>query len=568
MPATKMTAKKSNGGTAPRVTLKLPVDDSQSVEDDIMVSDEFEHNEARSKIFIYGSVGADSLFCCNECPRVTCLKCMDVPEAFRTAISVADVTFKCICCHIQQQEDRDERQPYFGFYKNGRPVLSKFLPIAATLEVSQRAQISSASVLFLHLKLVNCDTSGGSFELAYKFLKPYFPRGGIKFVEVAFDVATGEKAAGYKNCGRKTALELMKQRTWARVVIAITNHTDNVTGDPFAGYDGGQYISGEINEFLDIILQPWKGVIKRAQESYLWFFCCGAMVNNPTSFAALQKSLLAHPVTASIAFNAVRLQPSFASHLLLAFVEYVLLERFSITHSFQHMLGQSYRLGRHTDIFLMTTETGPTLIINLGGISCPSNVRGVGWLIPGCLPVRQGYIRTSAPTAVAKDYYRSSNPWIKAVEPRENKQRLLFTTQAEFLAALQDPNLPSPYDQLHAQLPGDPGVVVMPGLPQIESGSKGDTSASGKLKKTAVVAALEAVTHVVAELERKGKVYEHQLEEILVHQNMMAFNESYEKEKRITELKEYFGKKIEETLQRHGEDKDEDDTDDEDDGDD
>ncbi|KAG2355383.1 hypothetical protein BDR07DRAFT_1381574 [Suillus spraguei] len=478
MPATKMTAKKSNGGTAPRVTLKLPVDDSQSVEDDIMVSDEFEHNEARSKIS-------------------------------------------------------------FGFYKNGRPVLSKFLPIAATLEVSQRAQISSASVLFLHLKLVNCDTSGGSFELAYKFLKPYFPRGGIKFVEVAFDVATGEKAAGYKNCGRKTALELMKQRTWARVVIAITNHTDNVTGDPFAGYDGGQYISGEINEFLDIILQPWKGVIKRAQESYLWFFCCGAMVNNPTSFAALQKSLLAHPVTASIAFNAVRLQPSFASHLLLAFVE----------------------LGRHTDIFLMTTESKGAGLTVVKFSWAHIDHKPWGHFLPvQCPGLHQPPLQ--------KITIVRATPWIKAVEPRENKQRLLFTTQAEFLAALQDPNLPSPYDQLHAQLPGDPGVVVMPGLPQIESGSKGDTSASGKLKKTAVVAALEAVTHVVAELERKGKVYEHQLEEILVHQNMMAFNESYEKEKRITELKEYFGKKIEETLQRHGEDKDEDDTDDEDDGDD
>ncbi|KAG1854240.1 hypothetical protein F4604DRAFT_1686083 [Suillus subluteus] len=48
------------------------------------------------------------------------------------------------------------------------------------------------------------------------------------------------------------------------------------------------------------------------------------------------------------------------------------------------------------------------------------------------------------------------------------------------------------------------GVVVMPGPPSIESGSTGDT-ASGKLKKTAVVAALEVSRDAVAELERKGK---------------------------------------------------------------
>lgn len=139
-----------------------------------------------------------------------------------------------------------------------------------------------------------------------------------------------------------------------------------------------------------------------------------------------------------------------------------------------------------------------------------------------------------------------------------------FTTHAEFLAALQDPNLPSPYEQLHAPLAGDSSVVGMSG-PQIESGSTGDTSTSGKLKKTAVVAALEMVKHAVTELERKGQIYEHQLEEIRAHQNMMAFNMHESYEKRIAELKEYFEKKIEETLQRHGDDEDGDDTDDEDD---
>jgi len=58
-------------------------------------------------------------------------------------------------------------------------------------------------------------------------------------------------------------------------------------------------------------------------------------------------------ITASIAFTAVRFQPSFASHLLLAFVEQVLIERFSISDVFHHMLGQSYKLGRHTDVILM-----------------------------------------------------------------------------------------------------------------------------------------------------------------------------------------------------------------------
>ena len=123
-----------------------------------------------------------------------------------------------------------------------------------------------------------------------------------------------------------------------------------------------------------------------------------------------------------------------------------------------------------------------------------------------------------------------------------------FTTPAKFFSVLQDPNLPSPYEQLHA--PPPPGVIVMPGLPQIESGSTGDTITSGKLKKTATVAALEAVKHVVAELERKGKVYEHQLEEIIAHQNMTAINVHEAYEKQIAELKEYFEKKLKDTWRR------------------
>lgn len=135
-----------------------------------------------------------------------------------------------------------------GFYKHGRPVLPKFLPILATLEISQRAQISSASVVFVHLKLVDCDTTGSPFLLAHNFYRPYFPQGGIEFCEVEFDVATGAKSAIYQRTAAKHIRELLNQRSWARVVVGITNHTDNETGDPFAGYLEGKYISGEVQD--------------------------------------------------------------------------------------------------------------------------------------------------------------------------------------------------------------------------------------------------------------------------------------------------------------------------------
>ena len=63
-----------------------------------------------------------------------------------------------------------------------------------------------------------------------------------------------------------------------------------------------------------------------------------------------------HKFTSCVAFNALRFQPSFASHLLLAFADIVLIECFPIEQAFPHMLGQSYKLGRHTDVFLLTTD--------------------------------------------------------------------------------------------------------------------------------------------------------------------------------------------------------------------
>jgi hypothetical protein len=172
-----------------------------------------------------------------------------------------------------------------------------------------RAQISSEPVLFVHLSLVDIDTNGGPFELAHHFLQPYFPRGGLGYLKIDFDLATAQKATKYRREVEKAVRDLLKQRRWSRLVMAITNHTDNDCGDPFAGYVDHQYIAAAVDQvrlssplrptltcmiqqFLDILLAPWMTMIQGAKESYIWFLSCGALVNNSVSFAALQQSVL------------------------------------------------------------------------------------------------------------------------------------------------------------------------------------------------------------------------------------------------------------------------------------
>ncbi|KAG1868952.1 hypothetical protein DFJ58DRAFT_723359 [Suillus subalutaceus] len=71
----------------------------------------------------------------------------------------------------------------------------------------------------------------------------------------------GPKAANYQEQVKTLVDNLRKQRTWSQVMMAITNHTDNDTGDPFAGYVNGKYISALVDNFLEIILDPWKPLI-------------------------------------------------------------------------------------------------------------------------------------------------------------------------------------------------------------------------------------------------------------------------------------------------------------------
>jgi ribosomal protein S27E len=74
------------------------------------------------------------------------------------------------------------------------------------------------------------------------------------------------------------------------------------------------------------------------------------------TFALTLSYCCSHKFTSCVAFNALRFQPSFTSHLLLAFADIVLIKRFPIEQAFPQMLGQSYKLGHHTDVFLLTTD--------------------------------------------------------------------------------------------------------------------------------------------------------------------------------------------------------------------
>ncbi|KAG1729309.1 uncharacterized protein EDB91DRAFT_1085757 [Suillus paluster] len=183
----------------------------------------------------------------------------EIPSAGAHVIDADGATFMCISCHVTREwHGHKSYSPiYYGFYRRDKPVFSSFLPIFATLEVSFKSQLSPASILMVHLVLINHDTAGSCFELTSDFLRPYFPASGFKFCTAVFNISNSSKITRYQSKASAVIQELMSN--WTRVVIAITNHTDNDGGDLFVGYEGKKkvYILARVYSVLKIHLSPW-----------------------------------------------------------------------------------------------------------------------------------------------------------------------------------------------------------------------------------------------------------------------------------------------------------------------
>ncbi|KAG2048691.1 hypothetical protein BDR06DRAFT_1024266 [Suillus hirtellus] len=382
MAHTKNTAKKCTGGSAPCVHLNILKTAAKSFSRELAGGQSLEmskpvHHNEFCILCQDGSASfkENTLFMCNHCPRVMCCLCMRLPPGTEDMILNEDVSFKCICCHIALEQ---QGALYYGFYHaNGVLVLKSFLQVHASLKLSLCAELSAAPVIFIHLILVNFNTMASPFSLAHLFLQPYFTSGGIEYHEIAYNIVSD--ASGYCKTVRQIIKDLKNSFAWEHVVV----------GDSVAGYslDGEKHYAGTPTEdFLEGILSPWQSLLDHADKTYLWLLCCGTMVNNSDSFAGLQRS---SSLSATVAFNTAHFQPSFASHLLLAFTEQVLVEHCPIGLACGDMLAQAYKLSRHTDVFLLTPLVGSLKVSKFvwadvkfwpwGGflpIQCPSSAKG------------------------------------------------------------------------------------------------------------------------------------------------------------------------------------------------
>ncbi|KAF8833807.1 hypothetical protein BDN67DRAFT_985775 [Paxillus ammoniavirescens] len=273
MAHSKQTARKVAGGTAPGVTIPILHACSPFTEEGCSTPLEPITQRLRSA----------SLAPVLEENRHKILEKVTLNPSDLELVRGTEVLFHCLSCHWQLDKKAGEPSPYFGFYRQGQPVLQTFLKIHGRFELSTRAHIRSALTILLHLCLEGI-TAGGPMEMLRQFLLPYFPHGGLTCVELEFDLATATKKRRYLTKALKIALEL-SEHGFSDVLVMLNNHTDEVTGDFFLSHLRGSAVPMEVSPFMDTLLDPFRQILPGA---ILLLTACGSVVNKSDSFQALQ----------------------------------------------------------------------------------------------------------------------------------------------------------------------------------------------------------------------------------------------------------------------------------------
>jgi hypothetical protein len=326
---------------------------------------------------------------------------MLVPEESMALVTPDDVKFRCISCHWLKDMKAGQVTPYFvskplsqllpaltrlisqGFLSDEEPVLPSFLKVTGRFELSTRSHITSASILLLHFRNSSI-ISSTPMTMVRDLLTPYFPHGGFRFEEVEFDLGTDEGIHAFTTAAQSLASELSAGH-FQRVLVGVTNHTDEESGDLFLGFDtsAGHNVSASVDEvrtFFSVYLgsTPFSYCISCGRHSGPSFVERFSICSHVAPSTARQRAHLhcsSHSLgelviatnecyyilkiilylrrfrfSHAIAFDTLHLQPNVASHFLLTLTEAIQIEGFPVAEAVLHALGWSGRLGMHSNV--------------------------------------------------------------------------------------------------------------------------------------------------------------------------------------------------------------------------
>ncbi|KAI6138380.1 hypothetical protein BKA82DRAFT_4237375 [Pisolithus tinctorius] len=409
MVRTRSSTKNAKGGSASRVSISAMIADAVKVKANCeqaipettyhsVQEREPEPTGQHHNFCILCQDGGD-LWPCSNCERVVCSLCMTVPVEVQEKVRASDIVFECVCCHWLKSRRSSTVTPYWGFYRDGTHVFEDWLKVNRPMELSVRSSLLSHPTLVIHLRLQSIP-AGGPVEMATQVLAPYFPNGGFRFIDLPFDIGTKSKLIAYQRRVQLLVTEL-RPIGFKNVMVALTDHSDNSRGDLFFGATpGGKNKASLPSECLDALLSPFDNIL---HGGLFVLLACGSVVRNEECFVSLQDAVVRHRFSSTIAFDAERLQTVLTSNLIMGVVERTFIEGYPVQMAMPEALGESSRLGYHSNVYLLTlacTDTTSRLTITKFMWS-HRDIRPWGAPLPtqcpqcGCIQVQ--WVRTALP---------------------------------------------------------------------------------------------------------------------------------------------------------------------------
>ncbi|KAI6018873.1 hypothetical protein EDC04DRAFT_2902068 [Pisolithus marmoratus] len=247
MARTKQTARKVTGGHAARINLHV-LQKKRGKAKLAAQKPSPKLQAMTNSLCVMCRDGGDVWICDEEeCGRVVCYRCLVVPEDSMEKVRGSDVKFRCVTCHWQKTKGNP--QPYFAFYSKGETILSDPPLLLGGFQHSITSQVASLPAALVHLHLEALEVGHSQVKMLHSFLENYFPKGGYKFSQLGFDLATPESMEVYEKAASNLAQSLSP---YSRVVLIITTHSDEERGDLFAGLLHGEAVSSKVLEVLEI----------------------------------------------------------------------------------------------------------------------------------------------------------------------------------------------------------------------------------------------------------------------------------------------------------------------------
>ncbi|KAF7338803.1 hypothetical protein MSAN_02202800 [Mycena sanguinolenta] len=354
MARTKQTARKSNGGSAPKYDLAAAEAAAQA---QVVVP---APPTKRQKIaWCSGCEDGGTLIKCSLCPRYFCTECLEFPTEVDD-----ELVFYCPKCWVSGAKEipawkkavipkQTALAPYQGFWKHGRPLgVVRYLG-----NQSLRGQwpiIDTARTVIISIHLEGVDIVGDASHVVHSHLRPYYSESPqqLKLCELVFNLHDTKKRNAFhrKIQGVVADLEEFKPET---VLIFVTTHSTPDTGDLWIEPKG--LAASPVHQVLPILIPSrLQAVIKAASGSMLIFLSCGGL-NRSDAREEVSAFVKTAKIQYAIGFTVEHFLPAAANTFLQDTVHAFFIARYG--KSFARILASHCELGIHTDI-LMYFEDG------------------------------------------------------------------------------------------------------------------------------------------------------------------------------------------------------------------